>query len=431
MLTNGEDQTDSQKTNTPGMFTYQDDSTSFSSSGEEVDTETEESRWKGDKLRYNRPIFTGGEGKVTQAPEEGRIKCKVILEYSSNEVSESQLDQLISPEYPTVQDVAKIKKMKKSVKLTIPCHPTVEGLTESFITWYKDHGMTTSLRKGLEANRWTEQMHEFKQAYNRKYKISQDYAIRDPNEKLSDEDKLEEGVLADLVGPRRRDTRKTVTGTTARTSGSKGGGSRRPAPQRGKDSEKGTDGSASERTTKKKKAKKTSPPDTPREGKKKVVKCKKGQSNEPEPVTSEPPPEKKQKGERKKKKRRKAETNTAGPIPKKKKAKETPSTAPGSAPDVELLPVLEVPPGAAPVAVEQRPSMDDQLGAHLLGTDPSGHSGQAKPDRAQFNGAPGPRHGRFLSQTQKIYSPGWSMTGVGRHSCSEVAQAVLDTSSHG
>ena len=116
-----------------------------------VDTNVEESWQEGDKLRYNRPIFTGGEGKVTQAPEGGRIKHKVILEYSSDEVSESQLDQ-ISPEYPTAADVAKIKKMKKSMKLTIPCHPTVEGLTKSFIAWYKDHSMTTSLRKALKAN---------------------------------------------------------------------------------------------------------------------------------------------------------------------------------------------------------------------------------------------------------------------------------------
>ena len=194
----------------------------------------------------------------------------MILEYSSDEVSESQLDQ-ISPEYPTVVDIAKIKKMKKSVKLTIPHHPTVEGLTDSFITWYKDHSMTMSLRKGLKANRWMEQMiHEFKLTYIRKYKISQDYAMRYPDEKLSDEDELEEGGLADLVGPQRE--------------------------QHPKDSEKGAEGSTSERTTKKKKAKKTSQPDPPGEGKKKAVKCKKGQGNEPKPVTSEPPPEKKQKG---------------------------------------------------------------------------------------------------------------------------------------
>ena len=82
------------KTNTPGMSTYQDDSTSSSSSGEGVDTDAEESRQEGNKFRYNQPAFTRGEGKVTQAPEGGRIKCKVILEYSSNEVSESQLNQI-------------------------------------------------------------------------------------------------------------------------------------------------------------------------------------------------------------------------------------------------------------------------------------------------------------------------------------------------
>ena len=59
------------KTNTPGMSTHQDDSTSSSSSGEKVDTDVEETRLEGDKLRYNRPIFTGEEGKVTQAPEGG------------------------------------------------------------------------------------------------------------------------------------------------------------------------------------------------------------------------------------------------------------------------------------------------------------------------------------------------------------------------
>ena len=64
------------------------------------------------------------------------------------------------------------------------------------------------------------------------------------------------------------------------------------------------------------------------------------------------------------------ETDTAGPIPKKKKAKGTPSATLRRVPDVELLPVPEVPLGAALVAVEQRPSMDEQLEVHLLGVDP-------------------------------------------------------------
>ena len=83
-----------------------------------------------------------------------------------------------------------------------------------------------------------------------------------------------------------------------------------------------------------------------------MVKCKKGQGNKPGSVTSKPPPEKKQKEERKKK--RKAKADAAGPILRKKKAKGTPSATLGRAPNVEPPLVLEVPPGAAPVAVEQR-----------------------------------------------------------------------------
>ena len=363
------------KTNTLGMSTYQDDSTSTSSSGEGVDIDMEESRQEGDNLRYNWPIFTGGEGKVTQAPKGGRIKCKVILEYSFDEVSESHLD-LISPEYPTEADVAKIKKMKKSVKLTIPHHPTVEGLTESFITWYKDHSMTTSLRKALEANGWTEQMiHEFKWAYIRKYKILQDYVMRYPDKKLSDKDELEEGGLANLVGPQRQ--------------------------QCPKDSEKGADGSTLKRTTKKKKAKKTSPSDPPGEGKKKAVKCKRGQGNEPGSVTSEAPREKKQKGERKKKRKRKAETDAAGLILKKKKAKGTPSATLRRVPNAEPLPVLEVPPGAAPVAMEQRPSMDEQLEAHLLGADPPATVAQQSQTRPSSMAPQVPDMGGFLARLRK------------------------------
>ena len=72
------------KSNTTGMSTCLDVSTSSSSSEEEVDTDAEDSRLKGDRPRYNQPIFTRDEGKVTQAPEGGRVKWKVVLEYSSD-----------------------------------------------------------------------------------------------------------------------------------------------------------------------------------------------------------------------------------------------------------------------------------------------------------------------------------------------------------
>ena len=66
----------------------------------------------------------------------------------------------------------------------------------------------------------------------------------------------------------------------------------------------------------------------------------------------------------------KAETDAAGLILKKKKAKGTPSAALRRVPNAEPLPVPEMPPGAARVAMEQRSSMDEQLEAHLLSLDP-------------------------------------------------------------
>ena len=358
------------KANTPGMSTHQDVSTSSSSSGEEMDTDVEEPRQKGNKPRYNHPIFTGHEGKVTQAPEGEQVKQKVVLEYSSDKASESQLDQMVSPDCPTADDVARIKRVKKAVKLTIPHQPTVEGLTESFITWYKDHGMMTSLKKALRANRWTEEMiQEFKKAYIRKYQISQNNVRHYPDERMSDEDELEESDLADLVGPRRGDMGKAATGRVARTSTSKGGGGKRPATQKGKDSGKGANGSKTERTTKKKGDKKTNPPDPPKENKKKVAKHKKDQGGEPRSTASKPPPEKQPKKVRKKKKEKEAAADPAEPAPKKRKTKRTPSATLGRAPDAEAPPAPEVPQETAPVPVEQRSSMDKQLEAHFPSTD--------------------------------------------------------------
>ena len=294
----------------------------------------------------------------------------MILEYSSDEVSESQLDQ-ISQEYPTATNVDRIKKVKKNIKLTIPRHPTIEGLTDLFIAWYKDHGMTTSLKKALLANRWTEQMvQEFKREYIRKYKISQSYAVRYLDEKLSDEDELEGDGLADLIGPLKRTSLK--------------------------DLKKETEELTSKRTTKKEKVRKNTLQEPSGRGEKKAVKHRKGQGNEPKPVVSEPLPQKKRKGKGKKKKRQ-VEADTAKLIPKKKKAKGTPSATVGRAPDVEPQPVPEVPPGAALMAVEQRTSLDKQLEAHLLGAEPLAMVAQQSQTAASPIAPQGPDMGGFLA----------------------------------
>ena len=145
------------------------------------------------------------------------------------------------------------------------------------------------------------------------------------------------------------------------------------------------------------------------------------QGDKPEPILLSQTLEKKQKGKRKKKKKRKVEADAAELILKKKKAKGAPSATLGRAPDEELLPVPEMPPGAAPVAMEQRPSLDEQLEAHLLGTDPPATVAWQSQTAFSSTASESLRHGRFLGQTQKIHSSGWSVTGSGDHSCSEVA----------
>ena len=157
----------------------------------------------------------------------------------------------------------------------------------------------------------------------------------------------------------------------------------------------------SERATKKKGARKTNPPDPPGGEEKKTVKCKKGQDKEPESMTSRPPTEKKQKGERKKKKKRKVKADADELIPKKKKAKGTPSATLRRAPDVESLPVLGVPPGASSKAIEQRTSLDEQLEAHLLGAGPLATVAQQSQTAASSMAPQGPYMGGFLAGLRK------------------------------
>ena len=118
-------------------------------------------------------------------------------------------------------------------------------------------------------------------------------------------------------------------------------------------------------------------------------------------MTSGPPMEKKQKGERKKKKKRKVEADADELISKKKKAKGTPSATLRRAPDVESRPVLPVPPGAAPMAVEWRTSLDKQLEAHLLGAEPPATVAQQSQRATSLTAPQGPDMGGFLAGLRK------------------------------
>ena len=75
--------------------------------------------------------------------------------------------------------------------------------------------------------------------------------------------------------------------------------------------------------------------------------------------------------------------------------------------------------------------MDKQLEAHLFGTNPLATVAQQSQTASSSMAPQVPDMGGFLSRSQKVYSLGRSATGVGGCSCSEAAQAVLGTCSHG
>ena len=198
--------------------------------------------------------------------------------------------------------------------------------------------------------------------------------MRYPEEKLPDKNELEGDGLANLVGLLKKMSLK--------------------------DSEKETEGPTPKRTTKKEKARKTTLQEPSRGADKKAVKCQKGQGNEPEPMSSEPSPQKRLKGEGKKKKRW-VEADTAESIPRKKEAKETPSAALRRAPDAEPPPASGVLMRAVSMPVGQKTSLDKQLEAHLLGTEPPATVDPQSQAATSSTAPQGPDMGGFLAGLRK------------------------------
>ena len=117
-------------------------------------------------------------------------------------------------------------------------------------------------------------------------------------------------------------------------------------------------------------------------------------------MTSEPPLQKKRKGEGKKKNRQ-VEADTAESIPRKKEAKETLSAALGRVPDAEPPPVPGELVRAAPMPVGQKTSLDKQLEAHLLGTQPPAAVVLQSQTATSLMTPQGPNMGEFLAGLRK------------------------------
>ena len=95
-------------------------------------------------------------------PKPGCADCKVIIEYSSDEFDEE------NPQ--PVEGTGARKRVVRQIHLTLPTSPAHVTTTESFKTFFINHGLTRALRKAFENRGWsTDQMQELMTNFKNKY----------------------------------------------------------------------------------------------------------------------------------------------------------------------------------------------------------------------------------------------------------------------
>ena len=153
-----------------------------------------------------------GRGKKDpkKNPPPGKPDRKVVVEYSSDEEPQ-----------PT-EGAAAPKRVKKQIHLTLPTSPAHVTTTESFTTFFINHGLTRALQKAFAKRGWsTDQMREFVTNFQKKH------GQQVPMPKIyGDEDTSEEEGIELADGAR-------VAKKTAGGAGGSGGGKPRKKPTAG------------------------------------------------------------------------------------------------------------------------------------------------------------------------------------------------------
>ena len=155
-----------------------------------------------------KPLAMGrGRGKGTpkkNPPPGGRADRKVVLEYSSDKTPDESA--------PRPEEGAEApKRVKKQIHLTLPTSPAHVTTTETFTTFFINHGLTRALQKAFAKRGWsTDQMREFVTNFQKKH------GQQVPMPKIyGDEDST------DSEGPELADGTKAVKKKT--TGGARGG----------------------------------------------------------------------------------------------------------------------------------------------------------------------------------------------------------------
>ena len=105
-----------------------------------------------------------GKGNPKSDPKPGgRLDRKVVIEYSSDESLDEDNPQ-------QVEGAGAPKHVKKQIHLTLPTSPAHVTTTETFTTFFINHGLTKALRKAFVKRGWsTDQMQELIMNFQRKH----------------------------------------------------------------------------------------------------------------------------------------------------------------------------------------------------------------------------------------------------------------------
>ena len=114
-----------------------------------------------------KPLAMGrgrGKGNPKSDPKPGgRADRKVVLEYSSDESLDEENPQ-------PVEGTGAPKRVVRRIHLTLPTSPAHVTTTETFKTFFINHGLTRALRKAFESRGWsTDQMQELRTNFQNKY----------------------------------------------------------------------------------------------------------------------------------------------------------------------------------------------------------------------------------------------------------------------
>ena len=114
-----------------------------------------------------KPLAMGrgrGKGNPKKNPTPGgRVDRKVVFEYSSDETPDENAPQL-------AEGAEAPKRVKKQIHLTLPTSPAHVTTTETFTTFFINHGLTRALQKAFAKRGWsTDQMREFVTNFQKKH----------------------------------------------------------------------------------------------------------------------------------------------------------------------------------------------------------------------------------------------------------------------